>query len=350
MATTDPFYAATAISGRTGKLSKAQDDFLQSVDGDMTAEQAAQFLELVMGDTDLSENNGLPDPITEVATTTVTPAAAAPELPAAVAAELSADNAQLMAKDGKHVIDFQKLVDAREGEKTWRATAEQAQQELEALKAQAQQRESAGIAPTVADNQLAAASAAIDAGANPDLFGDFSEEAIAAGVKALVSQQVSAEVAKAFAPMQQQNAKTSADAKFDAHLAAIAAAHPDYESLAESKELSDWIDSQPGIARDGYRAALERGTTDQYIELFGTFKSSTGKSQPAPAALSALEAAQAVIAKATHAAPISLSDIPGGRVGASTGDEAMAGMDGAELIAAMSDWPQEKIDRYMNSL
>ena len=342
---TDPFHAATAISGRTDKLSKAQDDFLQSVDGDMTAEQAAQFLELVMGDTDLSENNGLPDPITEVATTTVT-AAAAPELPAAVAAELTADNAQLMAKDGKHVIDFQKLVDAREGEKTWRATAEQQQQELEALRAQAQQREDAGIAPTIADNQLAAAEAAIDAGANPDLFGDFSEEAMAAGIKALVNQQVSA----ALAPMAQQKATDSATAKFDAHLAAIAAAHPDYESLVESKELSDWIDSQPGIARAGYRAALERGTTDQYIELFGTFKSSTGKSQPAPAALSALEAAQAVIAKATQSAPISLSDIPGGRVGALTGDEAMAGMDGVELIAAMSDWPQDKIDRYMNSL
>jgi hypothetical protein len=37
-------------------------------------------------------------------------------------------------------------------------------------------------------------------------------------------------------------------------------------------------------------------------------------------------------------------------VGAGTGDEAMAGMDGVELIAAMSDWPQDKIDRYMNSL
>jgi DNA-binding NarL/FixJ family response regulator len=338
MATTDPFHAATAISGGTGKVNDAQLDFIQqhATDGDMTAQQAAQLLELGMGDTGLPENIELPELDPENA-------------PAAVPtdAELTADNATLMAKDGKHVIDFQKLVDAREGEKTWRATAEQAQQELEALKAAAQQREDAGIAPTVADNQLAAASAAIDAGANPDLFGDFSEEAIAAGVKALVSQQVSAEVAKALAPMQQQSAKTSADAKFDAHLKAIAEAHPDFESLAESKELSDWIDSQPSIARNGYRAALERGTTDQYIELFSTFKAATGSSQ-APSATSAKDAAKAAIAKSQLQAPLSLSDIPGGKAVALGRDEAMAAMNPHELAEAMQSMTPKQIEDYMS--
>lgn len=335
---TDPFYAATAISGGTGKLNEAQQDFLQqhAPDGDMTAQQAAQLLELGMGDTTQVEN--------------IEPPALDPEVAPAIAAtdaELTADNAQLMAKDGKHIIDFQKLVDAREGEKTWRATAELAQQELESLKAAAQQREDAGIAPTVADNQLAAASAAIDAGANPDLFGDFSEEAIAAGVKALVSQQVSAEVAKALAPMQQQNAKTSADAKFDAHLAAIAAAHPDYESLAESKELSDWIDSQPSIARESYRAALDSGTTGQYIELFDTFKAATGSNQ-APSAVSAKDAAKAVIARTQQNAPLSLSDIPSGKAVAGSRDEAMAAMTPHQLAEAMHSMTPRQIEDYMS--
>lgn len=335
MATTDPFYAATAISGGTGKLNEAQQDFLQQYapDGDMTAQQAAQLLELGMGDTGLPENSDLPEVTPELATTAI----------AATDAELTADNAQLMAKDGKHIIEFQKLVDAREGEKTWRATAELAQQELEALKAAAQQREDAGIAPTVADNQLAAASAAIDAGANPDLFGDFSEEAIAAGVKALVSQQV----AKALAPMQQQTAKASADAKFDAHLAAIAAVHPDYESLAESKELSDWIDSQPSIARDSYRAALERGTTGQYIELFDTFKAATGSGQ-APSTLSAKEAAKAVIARTQPNAPLSLSDIPSGKAVAGSRDEVMAAMNPHQLAEAMQTMTPKQIEDYMS--
>lgn len=334
MATTDPFHAATAISGGTGKLNEAQENFIQqyATDGDMTAQQAAQLLELGMGDTGLPENSDLPGVTTETA-----PAAAPTD------AELTAENAVVMAKDGKHVIDFQKLVDAREEGKTWRATAEQAQQELEALRAQAQQREAAGIAPTIADNQLAAASAAIEAGANPDLFGDFSEEAIAAGVKALVAEQV----AKALAPMHKQTADNSATAKFDAHLSAIAAAHPDYESLAESQELSNWIDSQPSIAREGYRAALERGTTSQYIELFDTFKAATGSGQ-APSAVSAKDAAKAVIARTQANAPLSLSDIPGGKAVAGSRDEAMAAMNPHQLAEAMQSMTPKQIEDYMS--
>lgn len=343
MATTDPLYAATAISGGTGKLNTAQEDFIQQhgQNGDLTAQQAAQLLELGMGDTALAENSDLPEVTTEDATTAAVP----------TDAELTADNAVVMAKDGKHVIDFQKLVDAREEGKTWRATAEQAQQELEALKAAAQQREDAGLAPTVTDNKLAAAEAAIDAGADASLFGDFSEEAMTAGLKALVAQQVTQQVteqvAKALAPMQQQNAKTSADAKFDAHLKAIVEAHPDYESLVESKELSDWIDSQPSIARDSYRAALERGTTGQYIELFDTFKAATGSGQ-APSALSAKEAAKAVIARTQPNAPLSLSDIPSGKPVAGSRDEAMAAMNPHQLAEAMHGMTPKQIEDYMS--
>jgi hypothetical protein len=154
-------------------------------------------------------------------------------------------------------------------------------------------------------------------------------------------------VAKALAPMQQQSAKTSADAKFDAHLSAIAEAHPDFESLAESKELSDWIDSQPSIARDGYRAALERGTTGQYIELFDTFKAATGSGQ-APSEISAKDAAKAVIARTQANAPLSLSDIPGGKAVAGSRDEAMAAMNPHQLAEAMQTMTSKQIEDYMS--
>jgi hypothetical protein len=62
-------------------------------------------------------------------------------------------------------------VAARDGEKQWKAKAEQAEsahaaalKELEGLRAQAQQRVDAGQAPTAVDNQVAAAQAAIDKG------------------------------------------------------------------------------------------------------------------------------------------------------------------------------------------
>lgn len=316
-----------------------QQDFIQqnSVDGSLTALQAAELLELSEGDTGLPEKSDQPEVTTEEV--------AAPEAEL-TDDKLTAENAVVLAKDGKHTISYDKLVQAREGEKHWKSQAESALQELAALKEQAQHRADAGVQPTKADANLAVAEAAIEAGADPDLFGDFSEEALAKGVQKIVDQRVSAvvaqEVAKALGPMQQ---KTKADA-FSAHLAAIYEKHPDLDSLVESRELADWIEAQPSFARAGYKSVLTNGTTSELIEFFDTFKSSTGKSQAAPADVQA--AAKAALAKAQNMAPGSLSDIPGGRAVAGSRDEAMANMDSRELSGVMENMTPAQIEEFLN--
>lgn len=114
------------------------------------------------------------------------------------------------------------------------------------------------------------------------------------------------------------------------HLSAIYAAHPDADSIAESKELADWIEAQPSFARAGYQAVLQQGTTAEVIEFFDTFKQATGKAaqQNTPEQSDVSAAAKAALAKAKAQVPTSLSEIPAG---------SKAHHDEAEALMEMSD-------------
>ncbi len=332
-------------------MNTEQEAFLQQhANGEMTAQQAAQLLELGEGDTGLPEIGGEPS-ATPANDQTPGDAAASDE------PELTPDNAVILARDGKHTIDYQKLVDereaaktAREGEERERQRAEAALQELAELRAQSQQRADAGIAPTKTDNQVAAAEAAIEAGVDPELFGDFSEEAIAKGVLHLVRQQTAAlqqqfdeKLANALSPFQQEKVRTVEDA----HFGAIYAAHPDLDSITESKELADWLKAQPAYVRAGFDHLSTKGTAAEVIEFFDTFKQATGKTQAAPS-VDPKAAAKAVIAQSRPAAPASLSDIPGGTAGPASRDEALAQMGSVEMAEAMASMTPEQIEAYLN--
>ena len=342
-------------------------DFIQqhAPDGEMSAEQAAQLLELMdQGDTDASalEVGGEPDaapaaaaepnPVRatdDVANTDDTAADAEPEDPA---------KAVIMAKDNVHTIPYQRLLDAREGKQAAEAREQEAlqklqetQKELETLRTQAQNRADAGIAPTAADQNLAAAEAAMEAGVDPGIFGDFSEEALAKGVQALIAKSAPALLAdlvkQQLAPLQQKQQLTEQEA----HAQAIYAKHPDIDSIVESAELQAWIDSQPSFARPGYQSVLANGTAEQVIEFIDTYKAATGKSQAAaaaPSAESVQKAAKQAVADAKPPVPNSLSDIPGGRAGPVTGNEALANLGAADMAEALMDKSPEQIEAFLN--
>jgi len=323
------------------------EEFLQQHGGEMTPELAAQLLELGdMGDTGTQpDEGGEPNaaPVTDESTPGATDDNAGkpgandePEDPA---------NAVVLAKDGKHTIPFEKLVEAREARKTAEAALAAANTELESLRAAAQERADAGIAPTTADKNLAIAEQAVEQGFDPGLFGDFSEEAIAKGVQTLVDQRVGAAVAKALEPYQ---AKQTEDAT-EQHFKAIFEKHPDADSLAESKELADWIASQPSFARAGYQAVLEQGTATEVVELFDTFKSSTGKTQPAAAVQDLKARAKAAVASAKPAVPASLSDIPGGTPGPASKFEALDQMNPAARVEALEAMSQADRERWFET-
>lgn len=82
-----------------------------------------------------------------------------------------------------HAILYEKLEQARQGEQHWKAQAKGTQQALATLKVSAQARADTGQAPTTTDHQVAAAQAAIEAGVDPDIFGDFSEGALAQSIQ-----------------------------------------------------------------------------------------------------------------------------------------------------------------------
>lgn len=321
-----------------------QNEFIQTIESELTAEQVNQLLEGddYKGDTaavDAEETSSLPE-----AATSETEGQVSSE---AEASQLNTENAVVMARDNKHTIPFEKLSEAREGEKHWRAQAEAAMQELESLKVQAQARADTGQVPTQQDNQVAAAEAAIASGANPELFGDFSEEALAGGIEKLVQQQVEARLQAALAPYEKREAQSATEA----HYSAIYEAHPDADSVAQSQELTDWINSQPTFVRGSMSAVMQEGSTDQVIELLNAFKSSTetqvaGESQ----ANAVLLAAKQKLASAKADVPASLSDFPGGRAGATSTGEAMNEMNGTELLGAMDGMTPEQIEQYLNRL
>ena len=333
------------------------DNFLDSTigaGGDLTPAQAAQLLSLgIQGDTGAPSPELSSGPAAAPAPTDGSPQPAAQPEP-----ELTAENAVILAKDGKHTISYDKLVQARETARaaqteaqTLAAQLQAAQQQLADLQAQAQARADAGQAPTATDNQVAAAQAAIDAGADPALFGDFSEEALAKGITKLVEQQVAARMAAIDAKLKPIEQQAATDAT-TAHFNAIYSAHPDADSIVESQEFAVWKGAQPAVVRAALDQALEKGSSTDVIEVFSAFKAATQQQSPPAAgkgAMTPAEAAKAAIAKASAPIPASLSDIPGGRVAGTNVFEAMDTMNSHELLAATSNMTAEQIEAWLNA-
>lgn len=336
-----------------------------NIGGALSPEQAAMALSMAEGDTSVSlENGGAPAAIPAPATTTATDGdnkadgkpegAEASEKQGGAATTTEAEDpakAVVLARDGKHTIPYDTLVKHREGEQHWKAQAEQAQQQLAALQAQAQERVDAGQAPTKTDNLAAQAQAAVDAGVDASLFGDFSEEALSAGIKTLVHQQVQAQVqaqmGKALEPLQ---AKQQKDAATE-HYEAIFSKHPDADSIAQSAEFKTWVDAQPSVVRNAYWALFDPksgGTANEIVEVFDAFKGAgTPKTTPTAAA-DPKAAASAAIASAKTAPPASLSAIPGGHASGASVLDGTADMSGPDMYAATEGMTPAQIEAWLN--
>jgi hypothetical protein len=356
-----------------------QDEFIANAiqeSGSLTPEQAAQLIELPQdGETGIKPETSTvptgaapetktdaPNAADEATKTATDPAAAAATTdPKPNNDQLSAENAVILARDGKHTISFDKLVEARDDAKNaravadeWKIKAESAQTELARLQEQAATRAESGATPTKVDNQVAAAQAAIDAGADPAIFGDFSEEALAKGIATLVDQRVAAQVDQRMAALEKKLAPLEARQEHDAaqaHYKAIYDAHPDADSVAESQEFAGWLKDQPSIARNAYVNALNTGSAQEIVEVFDAFKKANAGTQAASTdqTIDSKKAAQEAIAKTLATPPATLTDIPGGRVGGLTREDQMAAMRGDELVSAFENMTPAQITAFLNS-
>lgn len=343
-------------------MTATNESFFADIDGALTPEQASQALAMAeQGDTGKPESGDAPaiTAATDDKSTTTTQdqseqtQAASQDKAnnggeAGTTDETGIDPAKavVLAKDGVHTIPYDRLEKARQGEQHWRAQAEAAQQQLAELQREAQARADAGQAPTKTDNMVAQAEAAIEAGADVGLFGDFSEEALASGIAKLVTQQVAAQVNKAMEPLQAKQQQSEAQAHYDA----IYKAHPNADSIVQSAEFKAWVDAQPSVVRNAYWQLFdpkEGGTAEQIVEVFDAFVKSAGKSAPTATAPEKAKA-EAAAASARAEPPVSLSGIPGGRADGLSPQERMASLGGQELYSAMENMSPAQIEAYLN--
>lgn len=340
-----------------------------NIDGALTPEQAALALAGGEGDTSAElDNGGAPEATQAQDDNAATngddngkqaEAAADPAKDAATTTEAEDPaKAVVLARDGKHTIPYKTLVKHREGEQHWKAQAEAAQQQLAALQQQAQARADAGAAPTKTDNMVATAEAAIEAGADADLFGDFSEEALAKGIKdyakqlakedrAAIKAEVLAVVAKELAPIKQERAKSAAEAHYDA----IYTKHPDADSIAQSTEFAAWVNAQPSAVRNAYWGLFDAktgGTAEEIVEVFDAFKGATTPKTTTTAAADPKAAAKAAVASTKSEPPASLSSIPGARADGADVLYRTADMSGPEMLDATAGMSPAQIEAWLN--
>ena len=324
-------------------------------DGDWSPQQAAQYLEDSMnGDT--AQADSIETPADTVADEADKPATVDPTDTTAEPSSNDDKEADgetvVLARDGVHTIPYETHVAYREGERAAKEALAAANAELAVLRQQAQT--PATVATTQQEQDIETAQAAIDAGVNPDYFGDFSEEALAEGINKLIDErvtaQVDARVAKALEPMQAREQESAAEA----HMRTIYEAHTDADSIVESGEFNAWKASQPTYAQAAVDGVLAQGTAEQVVELLNNYKQSTTSTpaaeanKPSPDELKAK--ARQAINNAAPPIPASLSDIPGGHKGASNIAEQMESMSGIDIADAMMDWSPEKREQYLNNL
>lgn len=219
--------------------------------------------------------------------------------PEAASTDAEPEGAPIASKSGTYTIPYEKLSQARDEAKKFAIENEQLKQQLAELsakqqanlaaaEAQAQARAEAGKAQTQADQDLQAAQAAISDGVDVAIFGDFSEEAIAKGIKSLqdqartqlreqLSAELRSELEKELAPLKQARAQSAAEA----HYSAIYAKHADADEVLDSGEFQQWRESLPRIMRASVDAALTQGTAADVVEVFDSFKSQFAVGKPA---------------------------------------------------------------------
>jgi len=305
---------------------KTQEAFYleHQVNGELTDAQTMQMLTLPEGDSTTPVQSDVPD----TAATEVKP-----ETPVEVV-DAPKPEPVILAKDGIHTIPFEKLAEARESERLARQMAAELQAQLDALK-------SAPAAKVETPEP-------VDHG---DVFGDFSEEAIAKGVEKLVASKTAAltadleaRLAAVLAPLQEKQAESV----IDEHFSTINKAHPDVESVVPSQEFNNWIDKQPSVVRGSLKNAIQQGTASEVIEVLDAYKEATGKTTVIPPKVDVAAAAQAAIAKAQSAPPMSLSEIPAGANVVSDEVNAMMEMSSVGLMSKFDGKSPEQIMALMS--
>lgn len=328
-----------------------------AVDGALSDEAMAKLLTGDLGDT--------------VAPSTDSGDTPAPAPDTAVTKEATGDNAEppagdgkpdggtegddepsaVLAKDGKNIIPYEKLVEAREEAKAAREANQALMQEMESIKQaladlngqqQGAPKAEEAAAATPQENELAELKEQLSD--LPEVIA-FVEKYTGSHLQQIdmLKQQIAILTSK-LEPIAQTAEKRVAED----HFTAIKTAHADADAIVESKEFSEWMSKQPSFARAAYDSVLERGTTQQVIEMFQAFKDATQWGQTAPPASAGDTAQPGKPVKVVT--PKSLSDIPAGSAPHHDEAEALTQMPMNNLIQKMMSMDPAKINEMVSRL
>lgn len=322
---------------------QTQAEFFQAhaVDNQLTPEQMAEMLNLPEGDISIigNDEDGSASPDAASAPTEPT-ANAEPPAPTPAAAPV------LLAKDGVHTIPYETLEQTR-------LQAQQAQEEAARLRAENEALKAKTSTPAPTPEPAPE----VDA----DLFGDYSEAAMAQGVSKLVAQAV-APLLKEVESLKGQLGQAEKQAEVDAataHWSALYKAHPDLDSITQSKELQAWIASKPRLEQKVLNLTLQDGETGEIVEMFDRYKQETGITQRPAAttpnkATSAADAAARAAAEAVAAArtkpPTSLSEIPAGTAAHHDPAAALLEMTPTAAMGVFEGKTPEQINALLNKV
>ena len=326
---------------------QTQAEFFQAhaVDNQLTPEQMAEMLNLPEGDISIIGNDedgsASPDAAPAPAATAPAepPAKVEPPAPSPAAAPV------LLAKDGVHTIPYETLEQTR-------LQAQQAQEEAARLRAENEALKAKTSTPAPTPEPAPA----VDA----DLFGDYSEAAMAQGVSKLVQAAV-APLLKEVESLKGQLGQAEKQAEVDAataHWNALYKAHPDLDSITQSKELQAWIAAKPRLEQKVLNLTLQDGETAEIVEMFDRYKQETGITQrpaattpqaPSAASAAAKAAAEAVAAARTKP-PTSLSEIPAGAAAHHDPAAALLEMTPTAAMGVFEGKTPEQINALLNKV
>ena len=324
-------------------------EVIEAHGGELTDEQMAELLDgnldPVAGDTDVDEPNHEPeeDQSTEKSDgqelKSSEPEAEDEETAAGSEEPDEEEEPVIVAKDGKHEIPYQKLVEARDSEKDakaqarqWQEIAEQKEKLIEAMKAEGDSQDE-GKTDTLSESMQ-------------DLLDDYPE---AAGqIKELMESNTS--LSQKIGELEKVLENLNAENETARHFARIRDAHKDFETIFQSPEYGGWVEKQPAFLRASIQAVYESGTADQVIELLDTYKQAvpgdTGDVGSGRDDLKQTVEQKVRQASEKAAAPASLSDIPGSEAHHDAG-EAMAEMSPTALMDTFEGKSQEQIEELL---
>lgn len=255
----------------------------------------------------------------------------------------------IMAKDGVHTIEYEKLEEAREKAKLYKEKSESQDEKINSLQETVDALTAAKEDPTDDGAAQEAIEALKDLQDNDPEVYKAVQAMLEAKDKTFDDKLTDLEdrLAKALEPIQE----SAEDNAVDSHFNDIFEAHNDHEELlVEDGPVDQWIAKQPSFMQTSMNAVMENGGTQDVIDLVTQYKDANPVETPPEKASDsdakeiADKAAEAVkAAKEKTTVPNSLSEVPAGTKAHHDENEALLNMNGQKQIQKFANMSSNDI-------